>query len=118
MDFIEREAVQKAMDQRVRFSNPIDYSFFFFSILFANTIESSLLRKVRDPNESLEGTVAIEKVIKWHITDYPPGLNAFHWTLSELHPDGANICQLQRILFFLATALGSWNFLQSYVINL
>jgi hypothetical protein len=69
----------------------------------------------RAPRESIDDATN-ERNINWHMTNYPPILNAFHWNLSELTKQGAMACSSQRILFVLATVTGFWNFLQSYVL--
>jgi hypothetical protein len=83
MDNIERQNIQKSMDQRA-------------------------------PRETSIDNVQNEKNIAWHMTNYPPIINAFHWNLSELNQQGAIICQSQRIIFFVAVAISFWNFLQTY----
>jgi hypothetical protein len=82
-----------------------------------DNIERQTIQKnldARAPRESIDDATN-ERNINWHMTNYPPFLNAFHWNLSELTNQGALVCSSQRILFFLITGVGFWNFLQTYV---
>jgi len=87
MENIDREAIQKSLDARAP----------------------------RDPEQSLDGDVTNEKNINWHITNYPPFLNAFHWNLAEVNKEASIICFIQRIVFGLATLVGLWNLIQTIV---
>jgi len=91
MNNIERKSIEKSLDGR----GPRDHS-------------------KDDPRFSRE--VTNEKNINWHMTNYPPGIRAFHWNLAEVNKEASVLCFVQRLVFFVASLTGFWNFVQTIVI--
>jgi len=91
MNNIERKSIEKSLENR----GPRDHS-------------------NDDPRFSRE--VTNERNINWHMTNYPPGIRAFHWNLAEVNKEASVLCFVQRLVFFVASLTGFWNFLQSIII--